>query len=860
MRLTSRTYRSTPGRLLTLAGSLAVFMSLTAAPALAQGPGLPRTYQIQRIDSPAPVLSGTFGLQTAPIGDVNSDGEVDFATNQTEGTPNAEGQVWIYSGETGGLLGTFTAPDAGNPGNAQNNNRALVDRWMDTLGDIGSCPANTGAGQTCTSATIGGPDGAPEFFLGAEGVDVAGVRDVGRVYVIDGRTFSVLKRIDMPPGDRALVQQRQIDFPLPATNVRGGFGRTAVTPRGLPVCNGNFGVVACPSTTAIPAGVRIGDTDGGGQPDVVIGANRFTEIPSTAQPNSHCAQAAPGTICHDAGRAYIYRGEEIAGSNPAEILDGAGAGETAPKIIRNLGAQSDANDTTFTRSEIFSHAQMPIGDVGACRTGGSFPAVNPGDRCTTAARTNVPDGRPEMIISAHRADAPIFNPDPSRYEEGFSFLVDGATGTFLHIYHHPEPLPNSLFGYTTRQSFPIGDLFGTPLPDLVHAGWQNYQGKAAAGRLYLLNGDVNNAFPVFGTLDDPTPTTNERFGVARESVGDLVPSSPGGELLVGNFPSNQGLPDALTDMHFVNALSGQELQRISDPDQQLSSQFGYQVTPLGDVNEDGFLDFATSAPLWDSPGSGGSAGITNQGRIYIYRSDNSPAPGGGGGGGGGGNQGNYPPPPGGACPAGTSSGVSCARSGSGLRITGTAGNDRIVGTSGNDVIACGPGSDTVNGGPGDDVIACGPGNDTLSGGAGNDSLDGEAGNDRASGDAGLDRVLGGSGNDRLSGNSGNDNLNGGDASDRISGNSGNDRLHGGRTGNDSLDGDSGDDVLIGGVGRDSLVAGIGRDRLFGGRGNDRLNTRDRRPRDLANCGPNRDRAAVDRGDRARGCERVRRRR
>jgi len=358
----------------------------------------------------------------------------------------------------------------------------------------------------------------------------------------------------------------------------------------------------------------------------VIGANRFTEVPATAQPDSHCAQAAAGTPCLDAGRVYVYRGEEIAGSNPAEILDGVGAGETPPKIIRNLGAQSDANDRTFTRSEIFGHAQFPIGDVGACRTGGGFAAVSPGDRCSTAARTNVPDGRPEMVISAHRADGTVFNPDPSRFEEGFSFLVDGATGTFLHIYHHPEPLPNALYGYTTRQSFPVGNLFGTPLPELLQAGWQNYQGKAAAGRLYLLNGDFNNPFPVIATLEDPTPTTNERFGVARESVGDLVPGNTGGELLVGNFPSNVGRPDAITDMHFMNALSGQELQRISDPDQQLASQFGYQATPLGDLNEDGFLDFATSSPQWDSPASGGTAGVTNQGRIYIFRSDNSPAP------------------------------------------------------------------------------------------------------------------------------------------------------------------------------------------------------------------------------------------
>ncbi|MGH3993538.1 MAG: integrin alpha, partial [Pseudonocardiaceae bacterium] len=371
----------------------------------------------------------------------------------------------------------------------------------------------------------------------------------------------------------------------------------------------------------------IGDMDGGGLPDIVIGANRFTEIGATAQPGSHCAmQTNPNGICHDAGRAYIYRGEEIAGTNPAVILDGTGPGQTPPKTLRNPGAQSDENDITFTRSEIFGHAQFPIGDVGVCRVGGTgnFPPVSPGERCGTLARTNVPDGKPEIVISAHRADAPIFNPDPSRYEEGFSFLVDGATGAILHIYHHPEPQPNALFGYTTRQSFPVGDLGGTTLPDLVQGAFQNAQ-KAQAGRLYALNGDFNATFPVLQTLNNPTPTTNERFGIAREGVGDLVPGNTGPELLVGVFPSNANLPDAITDMHFVNAQSGETLQTITDPDNQLSSNFGYQVTPLGDLNEDGFLDFATAAPNWDSPGVGGAAGLRDQGRIYIFRSDNSPA-------------------------------------------------------------------------------------------------------------------------------------------------------------------------------------------------------------------------------------------
>lgn len=117
--------------------------------------------------------------------------------------------------------------------------------------------------------------------------------------------------------------------------------------------------------------------------------------------------------------------------------------------------------------------------------------------------------------------------------------------------------------------------------------------------------------------------------------------------------------------------------------------------------------------------------------------------------------------------------------------------------------------------------------------------------------------MGGSGNDRISGN---DVIGGGNDSDTLLGDSGRDRINGGPTGNDRLNGGSGNDRLVGGSGNDKLVAGTGRrDVLLGGRGNDRVNTRDNRGGDIANCGESRrdrDRAAVNRGDRVRGCERV----
>lgn len=78
-----------------LACALSLLMVVTAAPALAAGEGLPRTYQVQRLDSPVPAAGGNLGQGMASAGDVNGDGEDDFLLPQLAGSPGADGQVFV---------------------------------------------------------------------------------------------------------------------------------------------------------------------------------------------------------------------------------------------------------------------------------------------------------------------------------------------------------------------------------------------------------------------------------------------------------------------------------------------------------------------------------------------------------------------------------------------------------------------------------------------------------------------------------------------------------------------------------------------------------------------------------------------
>ncbi|MBW3609733.1 MAG: integrin alpha, partial [Actinobacteria bacterium] len=285
---------------------------VAASPVLAAGNGLPRSYNAQRIDSPQPEDLGLFSLALQLAGDLDRDGRQDLISPQVAGF-NTQGRVYVYSGATGALIDTITAPDLGGAGgNAQfgllGTGKVGLRPTAAPFSDLGSCPGGR-SGQTCPANPIGPPDGVPELLIGATGVDVGGVVDVGRVYVIDGATRAVLKRIDMPAADRVL------------TGRGAGFGREVLAPEGLPACEGNAGIGLCEKT--MPTTVQIGDMDAGGRPEIVVGARRFNETPATAQPGSHCASAAAGASCRGAGRAYIYRGEDIAGTNPTVILDGS---------------------------------------------------------------------------------------------------------------------------------------------------------------------------------------------------------------------------------------------------------------------------------------------------------------------------------------------------------------------------------------------------------------------------------------------------------------------------------------------------------------------------------------------------------
>ena len=594
--------------------------------------GLPRTYDAVRVDSPTAGAADAFGFEVINGGDLNGDSIDDILAPQGtripgDGAGAENGEVLVISGADGSVIRTIAAPEpetASGTGLTENRSAAFG-FYVGSIGrnsavasaftDLSSCPGgNTDADPFCDAAAVGPPDGIPDIVASALFVDrtsgaaTDGVaEDIGRVYVIDGATFTVVKRLDMPQADvdDMADETERLSAASPLARARPWFGRTVLNPMGQTPCAGNFGVGAC--TPPTPIGVTRGDLNGGGLPDVVVGSSayKYEEAEGT---NPACDDTPAVDTCIRSGRAYMYRGEDIAGTGPDTTLS------TPAWNIVNPYAQADNPETRVVNQlELFGHSVAPVGDVGAC-TG----VVAPGAFCPAAQVSGTADGKPDVLISAFRVDYPTSGPDTEEdFDVGVNLMIDGATGAIVQTYRHPDAQKGSIFGFTVTNQPAVGNGGGTITPDIfIPANGQDTDEYRGEGTGFLMNGATLLSGNVLNLerFRPPTPAAHRGFGTSASGVGNLVGGAEN-EILIGEFAG-----DVDGEVAFFSTLTGKPLQTIADPDAQRGSTFGISLAPLGDINGDTYLDFAVGASGFDR------AGVSNIGRIYIMRSNNTPLP------------------------------------------------------------------------------------------------------------------------------------------------------------------------------------------------------------------------------------------
>lgn len=517
-------------------GGLAVLVALLCACVTASArAAVPGGYAVQRVDASTRAAGDSFGQRLLAPGDLDGDGITDVVIASPAAT-NGEGEVIAVSGDDGARVwdGVLRPVD---PASNAADTATHLGTALAVFSDVSGCTQPAGA--NCFSPTS--PDGVPELLVSAPGADLNNIsaKEVGRVYVVDGASGAIVKRIQLDPAEG-----------LPA----GGkveFGAGVLT---------------------------VADIDGLGRPDIVVGAPGWND---NFDSNLDCevTPASEFGTCLQAGRVFVFSGEAVTGAASSPL-------NTVGATIANPFAQDDTSAPAGTEPERFGAALLDAGDVGKCLN----PAQAGNANCLDAppsdnSPSDVLDGRPDFVVTAPRLDH-----DAAIQDSGTLFVVDGASLKLIRKLDSPTPQSDGRFGEITYNGPSVGNVGGSGVPDLFMAA-PGAGDAPAQGRAYLLDGNVLAPDPVLGTLNDPTPVSGGAFGSAASGVAPGVAVGAPLGARVG------------TVRIFDRAGAGTLAQTICDPDGQSGAEFGASIATLGDANGDGFDDLAVGAPGFDHPGA-----------------------------------------------------------------------------------------------------------------------------------------------------------------------------------------------------------------------------------------------------------------
>lgn len=392
-----------------------------------------------------------FGLASivAFAGDVNGDGIDDFLIGAPHTSPNGipfSGTATVYSGATGAIIYEYHGPKPG-----------------DGLGS-----AVSGAGD------VDG-DGVADFIIGAPDKDPGGVQAAGSVWVYSGANGTVIHRINGTSGGQLL----------------GGSVAAA------------------------------GDVDGDGFDDIILGApsERYADLyPAGA---AYVYSGATGALLHrfESSEWYSSFGTSVAGVGdtdgdgyddvlvgaPSYPVNGSSRGDAflysgaTGQLIRSLNSQSLGS---HFGADVSSAGDVDADGIGDIVIGASFTAIGSNQYAgsvfvysgATGAQLHRLDGTGSGKLGSSVSGAGDVNgdghadiiageqyADPNGLtDSGSAYIYSGADGTILHQFDgqsNSDEMGSNVAGG--------GNLNGDPYPDLlIGAVGASPNGLQAAGSVY----------------------------------------------------------------------------------------------------------------------------------------------------------------------------------------------------------------------------------------------------------------------------------------------------------------------------------------------------------------------------------------
>jgi hypothetical protein len=195
------------------------------------------------------------------------------------------------------------------------------------------------------------------------------------------------------------------------------------------------------------------------------------------------------------------------------------------------------------------------------------------------------DGRADIVISA------LFAPGGGN-ERGKVYVYSGADYSLLRSY--VGLIDYGLFGWAVDF---VGDANNDNSDDIIaSAPGKWWDALPDTGAVYVLSGAADNTF-LWG---DTAPVLITDYGYDVQAAGDV---------------NNDGTPDVLIGMPSATSGNGRIWVRdgsngalIAQINGALGEALGYDVTGLGDLDGDGYDEFAASGAWWNG----------GDGRVHIY--------------------------------------------------------------------------------------------------------------------------------------------------------------------------------------------------------------------------------------------------
>ncbi|MEQ8770091.1 MAG: integrin alpha [Phycisphaerales bacterium] len=336
----------------------------------------------------------------------------------------------------------------------------------------------------------------------------------------------------------------------------------------------------------------VGDLNNDGANEYVIGA------PDTAQ------LGVPGI---GPGRALLFDGATGAllhtwtGENTGDIFGNLVAG--CGNVLNDTAGDVDGdgvfdilvcaafyNPGTTGRAYVYSGADYtPIHIIDAPTNGGIFGLGAGGIGDITG------DGKSELVIAA-----------PGASTGGLAFVYDGATGAQLPFSPLVPDATAAFFGNLFASG--PGDIDADGTPDIFISDLGDDENGNNAGKSYVFSGADGSRI-----LTIPGPAAEDQFGVGRgcgDANGDGVP-----DFIIASYISSAFSPQA-GRAFLVSGTDGRFLRSIT---RRANNQlFGWSCVGAGDLNADGYPDFAISSLT-----NGGGAN-PQRGRVYVIAGEPEP--------------------------------------------------------------------------------------------------------------------------------------------------------------------------------------------------------------------------------------------